>query len=323
MIKRAMIAFAASAAAVPAALPAQTVSDPGLSWNVPNMSLALPAAAAAAAAPAPLMRHDSPPTMRHGPGQRVVVRHGGGMGGHDGTRRFRRIARGGMIPHIWFGPQFHVRNWGLYGFPQPFAGGRWVRYYDDALLVDRDGRVRDGRYGTDWDRYGERWDRDEDGVPVYAGNGDYEPGDYDYEWAERYEREHGRDEDRGYGDRGHDREVGRTDVLVRRDGHGGPGCDGRVRVEHRGYGGCGAPPPPRHGCGNPCGQGYGYGYGWYGWGPVIVTETIVTTAPVVETRTYYETVTERVRVAPRKVYRAPRARPRPAPPPRPRPGERG
>jgi hypothetical protein len=70
-----------------------------------------------------------------------------------------------------------------------------------------------------------------------------------------------------------------------------------------------------------CGQGYGYGYGWYGWGPVLVTETIVTTAPVVETRTYYETVTERVRVAPRKVYRAPALRP--AKRAAPRPGERG
>ena len=33
------------------------------------------------------------------------------------------------------------------------------------LLIDRDGRVLDGRYGFDWDRYGERWAYGEDGAP--------------------------------------------------------------------------------------------------------------------------------------------------------------
>ena len=61
---------------------------------------------------------------------------------------------------------------------------------------------------------------------------------------------------------------------------------------------------------------HGYGYG-YGGGPVIVTETTVHAAPVVETRTFYETVIERVRVKPSARLRCT------APPPRPRAGERG
>jgi Ni/Co efflux regulator RcnB len=139
-------------------------------------------------------------------------------GGHH-KRRFShipRIGRGGFVPGGWWGPQFVVRNWHGYGFPQPFGGGRWIRYYDDALLIDRHGRVHDGRYGYDWDRHGDRWGYDGRGVPVYVGDGDYEPDDRDYEWAERWEERGGRD------------------VVVDRRHHGGAGY---------GYGyGCGCGP---------------------------------------------------------------------------------
>jgi Nickel/cobalt transporter regulator len=230
----------------------------------------------------------------HHPGMRMP--HGPRPFPHRmGRHRFQRIDRGGFVPHFWFGPQFHVQNWGLHGFPQPMHGRRWIRYYDDALLIDGDGRVHDGRYGWDWDRHGERWDEDENGIPVYAGDGDFEPGERDYEWAEEWERRGHRDQDRG-------------DYA-----HGGG--------------------PPRHRCGNPCtrtyggppapyghqGYGYGYGYGYYGWGPIII-ETTVTTAPVVEQVTTYEYIEEEVR-APRRKVRRPCNCARPAP--RPRPGERG
>jgi hypothetical protein len=173
---------------------------------------------------------------------------------------------------MWWGPQFHVQNWQVFGLPQPVPGGRWIRYYDDALLIDREGRVLDGRYGWKWDRYGDRWSYDDEGVP-------YRDGDYvseDEEWAEREER-------RGYA---HD---------------GPPPCARRCAP----YGAGGA---------------YGYGYG-YASGPVIVTTTTtVTEAPVVETRTVYETVVERVRVAPRQRVKR---RCVCAAPARSRPGERG
>ena len=191
-----------------------------------------------------------------------------------------------MVPRRWWGPQVQVRNWRGYGFPQPFAGGRWIRYYDDALLIDGDGRVYDSRPDWDWDRYGERWDYAEDGVPVYAGDGDYQPRQRDYGWAERYEH------------------------------HGmGPGPMVRERV-YAAPGPMGPPPP---------GGGYGYGYGaaYMGYGPVLVTETTVTEAPVVEQRTYvsYETVRVAVRHR-RHVVRRCTCRVA-APPPPPGGGERG
>ncbi|PSJ36931.1 RcnB family protein [Allosphingosinicella deserti] len=185
--------------------------------------------------------------------------HGGASRGgsthHGGYRQYHRVQRGGYVPRYWWGPQFVVRNWGAYGFPQPYAGSRWVRYYDDALLIDRYGRVHDVRGDWDWNRSGERWSEDDDGVPVYVGNGEFEPEDWDYEWAEGW--------DRG---------------------------------EHRGQAyaeDCGPTP------GGVCGAGYGQAYPGYGYapcacGPVVVTETTVTTPAVVEQVTYYDYVEERV-----------------------------
>jgi hypothetical protein len=83
------------------------------------------------------------------------------------------------MPHFWHGPRFRVMNWHSYGFPAPRPGWVWIRYYDDALLIDRDGTVHDGRYGFDWDRYEDRWERDEHGVPYRPGEEDYDEGDYD------------------------------------------------------------------------------------------------------------------------------------------------
>lgn len=302
MNKRAMIALAASAALVPVATMAQTVPDPDASYGLPAMSLAAASAASAQAAPRPMppARVGMPAHHNPGMGPHIRMMHPRGMG-HGQRHVFTRIHRGGSLPHFWFGRQFQVRNWGLYGFPPPVSGGRWIRYYDDALLIDGYGRVLDGRYGMDWDRYGERWSYGDDGAPYYADE-DY---DRDDEWSEDDE------DDRGdYADGDHH---GRTTVRVeRRNGHRG------APPPPPGYGyGYGPPPPPP-------GYGYGYGYGYrgygYGGGVWIVTETTVTTPPVVEMRTVYRTVTERVRVAPRKVHRC---RCAPPPPPRPRPGERG
>ena len=93
----------------------------------------------------------------------------------------------------------------------------------------------------------------------------------------------------------------RRHVEVFGGGYGGP--IGGFEGGPMGYayeGGAMPPPPP---CGGPCGprplMGYGYGGGYgysYGGGGVVVTETTVTEAPVVEHRVWYTTVREKVRV---------------------------
>jgi Ni/Co efflux regulator RcnB len=316
MLKYAFVSLAALAAALPSAAEAQPRA--GHSW-----------------------------AQGGGGGGGAIVAHAGGPN-NPGQRRFgnvRRIQRGFVVPQFWWGPQFHVAQWQMYGFPAPAANHRWIRYYDDALMIDRRGRVRDARYGFEWDRYGDRWGQDERGIPMYVGNGDFHPRRGEREYVERYE---------GRGGRG-----GGWDYSEYGGGSGGPGH-------------CGAPspcgpapaygPPPGHypapahgyqsgyvqsgygqgGCGQQCGyghqsgygyqsghgyqagygaQGYGYGaqgYGGYGYGyggATVIVETVVSggSAEVVE-EVYEEEVYEERQA--RRVHRRP-------PPRRPIRGERG
>ncbi|HEX8193508.1 MAG TPA: RcnB family protein [Allosphingosinicella sp.] len=297
----ALLSLAAAAIAVPTAANAQPRARAGHSWGQP--------------------------------GQRVVVRQAPGVvagavphGVRRDLREFRRFNRGQILPHYWAGPQFQVRQWQVYGFPQPMPGHRWVRYYDDAHLVDSRGRIRDSRYGYDWDRYDHPWNRDEHGIPIYVGDGDWRPGDRDYAWAEESEG--------GYEDGGWDySEYGDVEDRHADARHGGGECrDGR--------GPCG---PRHHGSGPAHGGGYGYssgqsgygystgqaGYGYggaaygYGGGTVTITETTVETGGSASSYVVEEVIEEEViETRARAVRRA--APRRPAPPPR-RPirGERG
>jgi Ni/Co efflux regulator RcnB len=209
-------------------------------------------------------------------GERVVVRHGpGAAGAHaPGMRRdhreYRRFGRGQVLPPQWAGPQFHVRQWQSYGFPQPMPGYRWVRYYDDAVLVDRRGRVHDSRESFDWDRYGDRWGRDDRGIPVYVGDGDYRPDGRDYAWAEEADdgwdySEYGDVDDYRGADCGGGRDRGPCGPRGHSRGHGGSYSHGGS------YG--------RGGYGAESGYGYSSGYSGYGYGyggaTMTITETIV------------------------------------------------
>ncbi|HEV7661360.1 MAG TPA: RcnB family protein [Allosphingosinicella sp.] len=212
--------------------------------------------------------------------------HGGGgnfsfhrWGPHPGRNfRYSRLRRGGSINSFWFAPQFYIGNWQAYGFAAPGDDQRWVRYYDDAYLIDGGGRVLDERYGVDWDNYGEDWG-DEDGIPAYRGewrDGGEDSGDYA---EEEYREEH-------HGGRG---------------GHGGPGYG----PPPPGYG----PPPPGYGRGATYG-GY-YGYGAYAY-PIVI-ETVTTTGGGYSE----EIVEEYVEVRQHHRVRRPRVRCQCAPPPRP------
>jgi len=242
-------------------------------------------------------------TMHGGGG--MMMRHGGQMMHHGGQmmpgrHHFqRRLQRGFIVPQFFWGPQFQINNWQMYGFSNPGQDGRWIRYYDDAYLIGSDGRIRDSREGLDWDRYGEEWDM-ADGIPAYRGSRDYRPDDEDYAYAEGQE---GHGEYRQHGEM--------------RMHHGGP-------MPGPGYGGY------VQGGGSTQVYGGGYGYGAYAY-PIVI-ETVTTTGSA---QAYSEEVVEeyvqvrraRHRARPRCVCQAPR-RPAPvrhAPPPRPRPpaGERG
>lgn len=255
----------------------------------------------------------------------------------------RRLVRGGFVHPFWFGPQFYIQNWQGYGFANPGADQRWVRYYDDAYLIDRGGRVVDAREGLDWDQYGERWET-RDGIPSYYGRNEFQPGDEDYAWVERQGAERyadargGRDaddDDRDDEDRAR-RHHRRDDRRDDRRGHHGRGEMHAYGAAGGGaaYGGgyaYGAPMPPMGpgmphpgmvygGGANTTTQVYG-GYGGYGmYAYPIVIETTTTTAG--GGATYSEEVIEEV------IETRQRARRRAAPRcnctrPRPPAGERG
>lgn len=236
----------------------------------------------------------------------MVVHQGPGVttttGAFQGGMFPHSLQPGFVVPPMWFGPQFTVGNWQTYGFPAPARDQRWVRYYDDAYLVDRDGRIQDARRGLDWDRYGERWDTS-GGIPHYYGSGDFHPGAEDYAWVER---NHG-----GY----QQAQVGPYPVP----GYGPPGAQPAGMM----------PAPGCHSGSQPCGGGYYGGYG-YGYGvvayPIVIETTVVGGGCGCSCECGYEEVVEETVEYSRPVHRPRRvvhrrpAPPRRAPPP---PGERG
>jgi Ni/Co efflux regulator RcnB len=270
MRKLAILSLAAGAAILPAAAAAQPAAagahapgGAGHSWDRggprPGMSPAM--RPPHAAPPRAHLPQGSPPHV--GAGQ-----HGWVFPSHYRGPRFGHVPqlyRGHRMAHFWFGPQFHVRNWQMYGFHRPQPGHRWVRHYDDAYLIDEQGIVMDGRHGLDWDQYGEQWAYDQ-GIPQYVGSGDYHPDGRDHAWVEQH---------------GH---LGYAEGPSA--GHG---------AYH--YGGQQQAPYGYHQMGYaPLAYGYQGGYG-YGCNCVTVTTTTTTTtSPVVTTRTYVteEYVTEQV-----------------------------
>ena len=68
-----------------------------------------------------------------------------------GRDRYRRFAIGtGLDASLW-NRAYWIADPYAYRLPQAYGPYRWVRYYDDALLVDqRGGRVVDAVYGIFW-----------------------------------------------------------------------------------------------------------------------------------------------------------------------------
>lgn len=143
------------------------------------------------------------PPMVHAGGQRwgskVGGRWWGGANAPGGWNAYHRPYRGYALPSYWVAPRFYITDWQSYGLSQPSYGYNWVRYYDDAVLVDGRGSVYDTRGGIDWDRY--------DGADYAGGDQVYADSGYD---------------DRAYDDRGY------QDGYQRRDNGVGGAVTGAV-----------------------------------------------------------------------------------------------
>lgn len=59
--------------------------------------------------------------------------------------------RGTQLEAMFLTSDYIVSNEAAWGLPTAPAGLSWVRYWDDAVLVDRDGVVREVRAGLDWE----------------------------------------------------------------------------------------------------------------------------------------------------------------------------
>ena len=72
---------------------------------------------------------------------------------HSGKRRgYKRPEPGKTLPQVWLNPDYTINDWRGWGLAAPAQGTRWVRYYDDAVLIDDGGKVRDARYAVDWSK---------------------------------------------------------------------------------------------------------------------------------------------------------------------------
>ncbi|MDM7930141.1 RcnB family protein [Blastomonas fulva] len=67
-----------------------------------------------------------------------------------GAPAYVRPFRGFLLPRIWIAPTYYISNWQGYGLARPAQGYGWSRYYDDAVLTDRNGRVYDSVQGVNW-----------------------------------------------------------------------------------------------------------------------------------------------------------------------------
>lgn len=86
-------------------------------------------------------------------------RWSGGSRAPGGWGAYRRLGRGHHMPDYWLRGGFGIADYLNFGLAAPPRGYHWVRYYDDAVLVDDRGDVWDSVGGIGWDG------------GAYAGNG--------------------------------------------------------------------------------------------------------------------------------------------------------
>ena len=67
-----------------------------------------------------------------------------------GWNAYRRMGRGQRLPSYWLRSDFRIPDYLSFGLAAPPRGYFWVRYYDDAVLVDDRGDVWDSVGGIGW-----------------------------------------------------------------------------------------------------------------------------------------------------------------------------
>lgn len=64
---------------------------------------------------------------------------------------YRRLSAGFILDPLFYGNSYTIYNPGSYRLPEAYPPYRWVRYYNDAILVDTyTGQVVDTLYGFFW-----------------------------------------------------------------------------------------------------------------------------------------------------------------------------
>lgn len=158
------------ALALLAAEGAQAQTAPGAPYPVPGRPVATSATTTTTvAAPAP------PPAAAAAPrwGTKIGGRWWAGANAPGGWNAYRRPGRGWALPPYWTAPRFRVTDWDRYGLARPAPGRNWVRYYDDAVLIDARGSIYDSAGDVDWDRFDRGYaPAPTYGARTYEGRGD-------------------------------------------------------------------------------------------------------------------------------------------------------
>ena len=143
----AVLAFAAIVAlqSAPAASPLGAQGD-GRWEGVPSLSLRPPANRTPGAGAWKGGAHWQGRTNWAGPGARYAgPRWSNGFRAH-----YFRPRPGVFLPPVFISPGFQVQDWRSYGLAQPGSGQYWMRYDDDALLLDGRGYVHETVPGVGW-----------------------------------------------------------------------------------------------------------------------------------------------------------------------------
>ena len=151
-----LVMLGAGAALIASGAPAQM--GPGAGYPPPGATPPRPMPQASR--PYPTSSYPGPSATMRSPqhwGSSVGGPWWGGVNAPGGYASYRQPYRGYRVPSYWVSPRFNVSDYSYYALPQPLSGYRWVRYYDDAVMIDRGGSVYDYRSGIDWDgRYDDR-----------------------------------------------------------------------------------------------------------------------------------------------------------------------